>query len=357
MSVYKKGNNWYIDYYVKGQRKRKKIGPSKKLALQVLEDVHVKIAKGEFLGVHEDKKVTFEEYAKEYLKYSKANKALTSYNRDVTSINSLTAVFGKNYLFELGPFMIEKYKAQRLQDGVQPASINREIACFRHMYNKAVEWGYGKMNPVNGVKMLKEPPGRIRYLETAEIDRLLKAVDCLKRGCGQYLRPIVVLAINTGLRKSEILRLKWKNVDFKERKIIITRSKNNEIRAVPINDTLFKELKRISRHPESDYVFCDKNDVPYGNIRKSFDGALKLAKIGDFHFHDLRHTFASHLVMKGSDLRTVQQLMGHKDIKMTMRYSHLSEAHLQEAVSKLDALWTPYGHQGDKQEKLSRVTH
>jgi site-specific recombinase XerD len=345
MAVYKKGNNWYIDYYLKGERKRQKIGPSKKLALQVLEDVHVKIAKGEYLGVYEEKKISFQEYAKEYLEYSKANKAVTSYKRDITSLTSLTAVFGTYYLFEIEPFMVEKYKAGRLQDGVEPASVNREIACLRHMCNKAVEWGYGKKNPVNGVKLLKEPPGRIRFLEAAEIDKLLQAVDGLKRGCGRYLRPVVVLALNTGLRKNEILQLKWKDIDLKEKKITVKRTKNNEIRTVPINDTLYQELVKVTRHPEGEYIFCDKSGIPYGNVRKSFESALEVAKIEDFHFHDLRHTFASHLVMKGCDLRTVQQLMGHKDIKMTMRYSHLSKAHLQEAVSKLDSLWTPYGHQ------------
>lgn len=356
MSVYKKGNNWYIDYYVKGERKRQKIGPSKKLALQVLEDVHVKIAKGEYLGIHEEKRILFEEYAKEYLLYSKANKALKSYKRDVTSLNGLRVVFGGYYLFEIGPFMVEKYKAQRLQD-VEPASVNREIACLRHMCNKAVEWGYGTKSPVTGVKLLKEPPGRIRYLDTAEIDELLKAVDSLKRGCSQYLRPIVVLALNTGFRKNEILQLKWEDIDLKEKKITLKHTKNNEIRTVPVNDTLYRELVKLTRHPESEYVFCDKNGIPYGEVKKSFGNALSVAKIKDFRFHDLRHTFASHLVMRGCDLRTVQQLMGHKDIRMTMRYSHLSRAHLQEAVSKLDSLWTPYGHQEKMSERTLLVTH
>jgi len=103
----------------------------------------------------------------------------------------------------------------------------------------------------------------------------------------------------------------------------------NEIRAVPINDALYRELERVNKHKESAYVFCDKTGAPYGNVRKSFESAVKNARITDFTFHDLRHTFASHLVMKGCDLRTVQQLMGHKDIKMTMRYAHLSKAHLQ----------------------------
>jgi len=344
MSVYKKGKNWYIDYYAKGKRKRKKIGASKKLAEQVLGDVYVKIAKEEYLGIHEEKKILFKDYVKEYLAYSAANKAVNSYKRDITSLKNLTVAFDTLHLFEIKSVMIENYKVQRLQEDVTPATINREVACLRHMYNKALEWNYTKKNPVISVKMLKEPPGRIRYLEVDEIDKLLQSIDSLKRDCSQYLRPIVVTALNTGLRKSEILQMEWKCVDFKERKVTVKRTKNNEIRAVPINDALYRELERVNKHKESAYVFCDKTGTPYGNVRKSFESAVKNARITDFTFHDLRHTFASHLVMKGCDLRTVQQLMGHKDIKMTMRYAHLSKAHLQEAVGKLDLLWTLFGH-------------
>jgi len=344
MSVYQKGKNWYIDYYVNGQRKRKKIGPSKKLAIQVLKDIHVKIAKREYLGIHEEKKILFEDFAKEYLVYSKANKSPSSYRRDMVSINSnLIPAFKGFYLFEITSPMIEKYKAERLKE-VEPATVNREIGCLRHMFNKAIAWGYLKKNSVTEVKSLKEPPGRVRYLIKEEIEALLKAINQLPRGCGEYLRPIVVLALNTGMRKGEILNLKWKDIDLEGRKITIIKSKNNQVRIIPINDTLYHELKKIKRESCDEFVFSNRNGDPFGNVRKSFERALKIANITDFTFHDLRHTFASHLVMSGCNLRAVQQLMGHKDIKMTMRYSHLSKEHLQEAVSKLDLLWTPYGH-------------
>jgi integrase len=352
MGIFQKGKNWYIDYYFKGQRKRKKIGPSKKLAEQVLKDVQLKIAKGEYLGVYEEKKIIFEDFAKQYLEYSKANKAFYSYKRDITSIKSLISFFAKNYLFEITQQMVEKYKAERLKE-VEPATVNREVGCLRHMFNKAIDWGYLKKNPVLGVKKLKEPPGRIRYLDSEEIKALFKAIDQLPRENRAYLRPIVVMALNTGMRKSEILRLRWQDIDLEQRKITIMNSKNNEVRTIPINDTLYKELKRLPKYLNSEYVFCKSNGEAFGNIRKSFERVLKLAGIKDFTFHDLRHTFASHLVMSGCNLRSVQQLMGHKDIKMTMRYSHLSKEHLQEAVAKLDRLWTPYGHQSiDSSEEI-----
>ncbi|MFA5459797.1 MAG: tyrosine-type recombinase/integrase [Candidatus Paceibacterota bacterium] len=345
MGIYKKGNNWYVDYYLKGRRKRKKVGPSKKLAEQVLKDIQVKIAKGEYLGIFEEEKVLFSDFVQKYLAFSKTNKAFSSYKRDLVSSKNLLPAFGEKYLFEITPQMVEEYKAKRLQEGVTPATVNRELSCLRHLFNKAIEWGYLTKNPLQRVKLLKEPPGRIRYLKTEEIERLLKTIDSFPQYTKSYLKPIVVIALNTGLRKGEILRLRWKDVDFIKKRITVNVTKTNEIRTVPMNELLYQELKKMTSNQENEYMFCNKKGKPFENVRKSFDRALKIAGIDDFRFHDLRHTFASYLVMSGCDIRTVQQLMGHKDIKMTMRYSHLSKSHLQEAVERLDNLWTLYGHQ------------
>jgi len=340
MGVFRKGNNWYIDYYIKGRRKRKKIGHSKKLAMQVLKDVQLKIAKGEYLGIFDEKKIPFEEYTKQYLAYSKANKAWSTYQRrDRFSIDNLISFFKGKYLFEITPEMIEKYKATRLEK-VTPASVNRELACLKHMYTKAIEWGYVKSNPAKGVKLLKEPPGRLRYLRPEEVEKLLKA-------CVGHIRPIVVTALNTGMRKGELLNLRWADVDLENRKITVINSKNNESRVIPANQTLYQELLALSEKAKGEYVFSDKDGHPFGDIKKGFSSALKRARIENFRFHDLRHTFGSHLVMQGVDLKTVQQVMGHKDIKMTMRYSHLSPEYVQEAMERLDKLWTLYGHQSE----------
>jgi len=343
MGVYKKGKNWYIDYYLKGRRKRRKIGPSKKLAQQVLQDVHVKIAKGEYLGVYDKKKILFEDFSQQYLAFSKTNKAKSTQRRDRFSVAQLISVFKGKYLFEITPRMIEKYKAKRLGK-VAPATVNRELACLKHMYTKAIEWGYLKTNPVKSVKLLKEPPGRLRYLRPKEVKKLLDA-------CRGYLRSIVITALNTGMRKGEILALCWKDADLENRKVTVRKPKNNEIRVIPINQTLYRELSNLSGQSDGEYVFTNGDDCPFGDIKKGFSAALKRAGIEDFHFHDLRHTFGSHLVMQGVDLKTVQQVMGHKDIKMTMRYSHLSPEYVQEAIGRLDSVWTLYGH-SDKSEKM-----
>jgi len=344
MGVYKKGKNWYIDYYLKGRRKRRKIGPSKKLAEQVLKDVHVKIAKGEYPGVYDNRKVPFEDYAEQYLAYSKDNKAKSTYTRrDKVSVAHLTAAFKGRYLFDITPRLIENYKAKRLEK-VAPATVNRELACLKHMYTKAIEWGYLKINPAKTVKLLKEPPGRLRYLRPDEAKKLVEA-------CRSYLRSIVITALNTGMRKGEILALCWKDVDLENRTVTVRKPKNNEISVIPINQTLYQELSNLSEGSDGEYIFSNGNGHSFGDIKKGFSLALRRAGIEDFHFHDLRHTFGSHLVMQGIDLKTVQQVMGHKEIKTTMRYSHLSPEYVQEAIGRLDNVWTLFGHQSKNRTK------
>jgi len=175
-------------------------------------------------------------------------------------------------------------------------------------------------------------------LEKEEIRALLDA-------CSDHLKPIVVTALNTGMRKSEILGLKWPDVDLRQRIVYIYETKGGKSRKVDINDWLAETLIRRRKHPESPYVFCNKDGIPYGNIRKSFESAKRRAGIKDFRFHDLRHTFASHLVMAGIGLKTVQELLGHQTYQMTLRYAHLSPDHRRAAVnifsSRMDTIWTP----------------
>jgi integrase len=159
------------------------------------------------------------------------------------------------------------------------------------------------------------------------------------------------------MRKAEILNLKWNELDLGNRKITVANSKNNEKRVIPINQTLYRELSVLTRNPVHEHVFLGKNGLPLGDIKNAFLGAIRRAKITDFRFHDLRHTFGSQMVMQGVDIRTVQQIMGHKTIKMTMRYSHLSPEYVQEAMMRLDNAWTPYGHQSKSTSKSNDVSH
>jgi integrase len=153
------------------------------------------------------------------------------------------------------------------------------------------------------------------------------------------LKPLVRAALHTGFRKSELLSLTWEDIDFR-RGVITVRAayaKNGESRSVPMNKSLTETLKAI-RMSESmtQHVFCNRDGVPYRSFRSAFDRAVQTAGLGDLTFHDLRHVFASRLIMNGVDLPTVKELLGHKVIAMTLRYTHLSSDHKRQAVQTLE---------------------
>ena len=323
---------YWIEYYTKdGKRKRERVGQWRKLALDALAKRKVEIAENKFLDkAKEPPKIRFRDFAKEYDNWCKANNK--GYERKKQIIKHLVEVFGDKYLNEITTWEIEKYKLDRKKSGLKPASVNRPVACLKHMFTKAIEWGFLKENPAKPVKLFKENNKRLRFLSEDEINRLLSV-------CDGYLRDIVIVALNTGMRKGEIFNLKWQDIDFELKLIHVADSKNYESRDIPMNDILYETLKALKEKadPHQEYVFINpKTNKPYDDVKRSFKTALKKANIEDFTFHDLRHTFASHLVMNGVDLMTVKELLGHKDIKMTMRYSHLSPDHKRIAVKRME---------------------
>jgi integrase len=338
MGVFKKQGNWWIDFYHQGNRIRRKVGPSKKVAEMALADVQVKKAKQEFLGICEPKKVLFKDFATEYLEYSKANKAKRSYERDVLTIEGhVLGIWGDEHLARLTPKMIEDYKVQRLQH-VVAATVNREIDTIKNMLRKSVEWGYLLNSPGTSVKKLRTGAPHFRYLSGAEAQKLLEAC---RRSENPQLYPFIVVALNTGMRLGELTALEWKDIDFKRGILRVDNkkdhhTKNYQVRAIPINERLAEVLRKMPRRLDSSYVFQRKDGSKFHKMRTGFRNAVKRCGIPHVRFHDLRHTFASHLVMGGVDIRTVQELLGHKDIRMTMRYSHLAPDHMRKAVRVLD---------------------
>ena len=255
---------------------------------------------------------------------------------DYNYLKNLIPFFGEKFLYEITSQMIECYKIARKAQ-VSVASVNRELACLKCMFNRAIDWGIAKDNPVRKVKFFKENNWRLRYLEKEEIAKLLA-------NCPPMLHAIVTIAANTGMRKAEIQNLKWGDVNFHRGFITLRRTKNGEKRFIPMNQIVRETLISVRKQPQSSYIFCGKEDLPF-NFRKSFDTAVKKSGILNFRFHDLRHTFASHLVMAGVDLNTVRELLGHKTVGMTLRYSHLSPDHKTRAVellgNQMDTIWTP----------------
>lgn len=337
MGVFWRNNDWWIDYYVSGKRYREKVGPSKVLAENAFRKRKIEAAENKFLDVRRENKIKFEDFANEYIElHSKVNNR--SWSTDYRNLELLKRFFKGKCLDEITPRHIEQFKSEYMARGVAPATVNRKMACLKSMFNKAIAWKrFSGENPVKGIKFFKLNNARKRFLEKEEIARLLT-------NCRGYLKPIVIIALNTGMRRGEILALRWKDVDLRRGVILLTNTKNGESREVPINEQVKTALLRLPKYSKSEYVFIRKGGEPIADIKKTFSTALKKSGIKDCTFHTLRHTFASHLVMASVDLNTVRELLGHKSLQMTMRYSHLSPNHKQRAVDvlgrRMDTIWT-----------------
>jgi integrase len=336
--------NYYIEYYVNKKRYREKVGASRVLAENALAKRKVEVAEGKFLDKKKTNNIKFEEFADEYIeRHSKVNNKAWR-KSDLNNIHILKQYFSQKLLSEITPFLVDKFKGDRsrhiIRDRmIKPATVNRNLQCLKSMFNKAIVWErYSGENPVKSVKLFKENNKRTRFLEKEEIVRLLS-------NCQSHLRPIVVVALNTGMRRGEILNLKWQHVDFKRNIIHLYNTKNGEKREIPINEPVSMLLTELGKYKYGEYVFAHKSGIPYTNVTKSFCTALNKSGIKDFKFHDLRHCFGSHLVMSGIDLNTVRELLGHKSISMTLRYSHLSPDAKKRAVDvlskQIDTISTP----------------
>lgn len=244
-------------------------------------------------------------------------------------------VWGKRHLDEITTADLQKLQAQLLNKGKKakaPATINRYYAAIRHWLYLAVRDGKLDKNPVAGVKFFKEPEGRVRFLTEGEEKRLREVMS-------PEDWALVAFALHTGLRRGEQFGLKWRYVDMDNGVLTIPRSKSGETRHVQLNEEAVRILRGLGSWMTSPWVFPSPSPARAKDAQnfynRTFLPALQRAGIQGAVWHTLRHTFASRLVMAGVDLRTVQELMGHKDISMTIRYSHLSPGHLREAVGRL----------------------
>jgi integrase len=236
--------------------------------------------------------------------------------------------FGSRQLRDITPLLVDAYVSRRASIR-KPATVNRDLVVLRHMFQKAREWGKALDSPVSHQKPLRANNRRLRYLTHEEIPRLLSASD-------EILRPLLIVALHTGLRRSELFALTWQDVDVKQGVIRVVHTKNGERREIPMTDTLRATVQQLPRRLTSDLVFPGKTGKGLVDVRKRFHRALQEAGIEGFVFHDLRHTFAGHLVMAGVDLVTVKEFLGHKDLKMTLRYAHLAPDYKRAAIERLD---------------------
>jgi len=244
-----------------------------------------------------------------------------------------TRLLGNPPIHALTVEALDQYRAQRIGEKVGPATINREMATLKHALSKAVEWRLLRKTAreeLTAIKKYQEPSGRLRYLAgPTEAGRLIDA-------CEDFLKPIVLTALHTGMRKEEMLSLTWDAVDMTHGFIRLRQTKNGTARALPFNETLWSLFSGLRTRQDTSLVFHDTQGRRYNDIRHPFDRACEASGLTDFHFHDLRHTFASWLIMRGVALATVSNLLGHSSPTMTLRYAHLSPKHLTSAVRVLD---------------------
>ena len=330
--IYKRGNIYWIRYAGLDSRVIRESSGSTKFreAEALLIKRRQSIKEGKQPEIKRIANHSFRELTGEYLKWAARQRG---YRTKKGYVLQLAQSYGSLPLRRFSTMLIEQLQTERLQRGNKPATINRLVATLKHMFTKAVEWDMVEeetLKRVRRVKLLEENNRRLRYLSKEECQALINA-------CDKHLKPIVITALNTGMRKTEILTLKWNQADFKHGFILLEITKNGERREIPINDTLRATLQSITRRLDIPYLFYDpKKGKPYEDVKRSFASACRRSGLMDFRFHDLRHTFASHLVMAGIDITTVKELLGHKTLAMTLRYAHLAPSHKVKAVNVLD---------------------
>lgn len=265
------------------------------------------------------------------LEYSRSHKR--SYETDRIHMETLLARFRDSSADTLTPAEIERYLSETAEERKwAPATVNRHRALLSLVFRLGMENGKVERNPVRLVKPRAVSNTRNRWLSGEEEARLRAVIE---DDCPEHLRELD-LALNTGLRRSEMYGLTWENVNPARRVLTVPRSKNGEMRHVPLNAAALAALGELRKRGDgTGPVIRNVAGEPLTGPRHWFEPAVSKAKVRAFSWHCLRHTFASRLVMAGVDLRTVQELLGHKSIAMTVRYSHLSPSHTLAAVERL----------------------
>ena len=322
----RKPGEWWICYWDAAGRKRREKAGTWASARDLYTKRKNEALRGKKLPeTLRQATIPFAEIAREALTYSKAYKASTTYRCDAGRMEVLLRWFRE--------YPAESITAQDIERQFQkqewgPATCNRYRALLSFTYRLAIRDGKVKQNPARLVPHRVEDNARIRFLSDKEEEALRKAIEA---DCPEHM-PEFALALNTGLRLSEEYGLLWENVSLPRRVLTVVRSKNGSMRHVPLNQGAVQALESLRRqHAGSEFV-CGGAREP----RRWFEPVLEGANVTRFSWHCLRHTFASRLVMAGVDLRTVQELLGHKVIAMTVRYAHLAPKHTLAAVERLD---------------------
>lgn len=264
------------------------------------------------------------------------------YQRE-SHLTSIVAHFGETRLKDVTTSRVAEYRDLLLKTvstvrkrNLTTGTVNRHLTTLGHIYSMAIrEWEWAKDNPVRRIRRPKEPRGRMRLLSDDERKALLEKCKII----GADIHLLVLMALSTGARVGELLKLEWSDVELSPSPCLTFReTKNGETRSVPLVGEALAQLHLWGkvRRIDTPLVFPSiENPLKPIEYHKRFQRACKLAKLHSFRFHDLRHAAASYLVMSGASLREVAEILGHKSMSMVMRYSHLSREHLRGTLERM----------------------
>lgn len=338
MGLYKRRSVWWMSFSHHGEQLRRSTETEdKKLAIRIFDKLKGDIAEGKWFEHLEGEDNTFNDLMDRYMKeYSAINKAPSSHLRDKGLEKHLRRFFGDRFLTQITSKMISEYKTKRRGEGLSPRTVNYELTLMGHAFNLAMkEWEWVKDNPVMRVRKDRVNTKIERWLSLDEEKKLLAASP-------SWLQEIITFAIHTGLRQGEIMDLKWSQIDFKRKTIIISEQKNRSVDTLPLNATalgvLLKKAPCVIKPDKLVFINSLGNRIGSSVLIRAFHRAEKKTDIPKLRFHDLRHTFATRLVQNGVDLFTVQKLGRWKNTSMVMRYAHHCVESLRAGIEIMDTL-------------------
>ena len=336
--------NWYIRYQYRGKQYRASGGPTKALAEMALATKKREIYEKK-MGIEKEPSTPWLDAKRLFLDWSLTNKAKGTHKMYLSCLGTVEKNFPeikRMHLDEIESGDIEAYKNKRIQTkdskgkGLEPSTVNREVTSIKRVLSWAAEQNPPLLLPVNnkimGVDLFKENPGRIRYLTDKEIPALLSQCKT------PHLKMAVILALETGLRIEGCLTLLWSEI---KDGMIVKKVKGGTIVRVPVTNALREALDDFRRQSAvlSRYVIPSPvnpskhmgTDADFG-----FQTAVRNAGIEDFKFHDLRHTFATHFLTRGGDIRVLQEILGHSSVTMTEKYTHVVDEFKKKQMQNFD---------------------
>ncbi len=352
MSIVKRGNskNYFIQFQLNGKTYiRSSRTTNKKLAEQMEIEWKSKLHAQQYMGVKE--RITLRDAIDEFSRSKQGTPNHRNFKFYIKTVCRLLPV--NKYIDEVTASDLERFKRDRFAEGVKEQTIKHNLDLIRCAWKLARKLGY-QINELE-FPTIKLSKSSLRYMSIEEERRFLECLDPRRGGRG--LRPyderdvrtkqsmddaydLVILLLDTGARYSEIANISWSRINLEDRSINLWRSKVQNETTLYMSDRVYDVLLRRSQSKTGLYVFQNRNGGPRGYASQSIRKALRSAGLSDCKIHTLRHTHATRLIQNGMNLYEVKEILGHSDIKTTMRYAHLESKQVtskaRDVINKLN---------------------